>query len=474
MTNICPVILCGGSGTRLWPLSRKHYPKQFINFRFGTLFEKTLSSLESLNHIKPVVVCNEEHRFFVSNLLQEKDKTAKILLEPEGRNTAPAIALAALSVKDVENDPFLLILPSDHLIEQKDIFHSAIMKGLPFVKEGKLITFGVTPTKIETGFGYLQRGEKIVEGIYNLFQFVEKPDEIKAQNFINSGKYLWNSGIFFFRASTYLNELKEVAPEMFEACSQAWDKHIQDPLGFFRPDRQAMLASPSGSIDCILMEKTRNGVMIELNTRWSDLGSWEAFYTNELPDKLGNVIHGDVISQATENCYLNSTQRLLCTIGIKNLIIIETADAILVVDRSHVQDIKKLLIQLEVQGRSEVETHLRVLRPWGSYEILASSLRYKVKKIIVLPGSSLSLQLHRYRTEHWVVVRGIAHVTINDEEHIVETDQSIYIPLATAHRLANYGTQPLEVIEVQAGAYLGEDDIIRLEDIYGRTEAVNS
>lgn len=471
MNNIYPIILCGGSGTRLWPLSREYYPKQFINFGSGTLFENTLSCIASLSNIQnPIIVCNEEHRFFVSKLLQQQNKVATIILESEGKNTAPAIALGVSAANELENDPLILVLPSDHLIGSNSIFHSAVMSGISAAIEGYFVTFGVNPTGPESGFGYLQYGQEVSDGIFKILNFTEKPSKARAKEFLALGNYAWNSGIFLFRASTYLNELELLAPQIFSACKQGWDERTQDPLGFFRPNSQKFLQSPSGSIDYVIMEKTEKLYMVKLETNWSDLGSWESCYNAEAHDSMGNVVSGDVIAQDTENCYLNSTQRLVCALGVKNIIVVETADAVLVVDRNQTQNVKNLLEQLRISGRTESETHIRVFRPWGSYETLFSSTGYKVKKITVSPGAALSLQLHRYRAEHWIVVYGIANVTINKEEHVVKVNQSIYIPVGVEHRLANYGKEPLEVIEVQSGSYVGEDDIIRLEDVYGRTE----
>ena len=328
MNNIYPIILCGGSGTRLWPLSREYYPKQFINFGSGTLFENTLSYLASLSNIQnPIIVCNEEHRFFVSKLLQQQNKVATIILESEGKNTAPAIALGVSAANELEDDPLILVLPSDHLIGSNSIFHSAVMSGISAAIEGYFVTFGVNPTGPESGFGYLQYGQEVSDGIFKILNFTEKPSKARAKEFLALGNYAWNSGIFLFRASTYLNELELLAPQIFSACKQGWDERTQDPLGFFRPNSQKFLQSPSGSIDYVIMEKTEKLYMVKLETNWSDLGSWESCYNAEAHDSMGNVVSGDVIAQDIENCYLNSTQRLVCALGVKNIIVVETADA---------------------------------------------------------------------------------------------------------------------------------------------------
>ncbi len=471
-----PVILCGGSGTRLWPLSRGKHPKQFMDLDGESLFGRTLDRLADLNEAgDPLVVCNEEHRFFAAAIAQAHNVHAEFLLEPEGRNTAPAITLAALAALEADNqpppDPVLLILPSDHKIEPLATFHAAVRSALTVLaaEPDRFMTFGIPPTRAETGFGYLIRGHALPHGGFAVDRFVEKPDRTAAEGLLRSGNCAWNSGIFLFRARAFLAALKELAPAIYSACTQAWDKRRRD-TDFVRPGRDPFLASPANSIDYAVMERVPSVGMIELSASWSDLGSWEAFYDSAPHDASHNAVQGDVIAQDTSHCYLHATHRLIAAIGIHNLAVVETADAVLVLDRSHAQDVKILLESLKIEGRSEADTHVRVFRPWGSYEVVAAGRRYQVKKITVRPGAALSLQLHHHRAEHWVVVAGTAKVTVNAEERLVTEDQAVYIPLGVPHRLENPGRIPLELIEVQSGSYLGEDDIVRFEDCYGRID----
>ncbi len=470
--KICPVILCGGSGKRLWPLSRACYPKQFIDFGSGTLFEQTLDRVGSIPGIsEPIVVCNEEHRCFVFSLLKEHSKKARIILEPEGRNTAPAIALAAFLSQELDKEALLLVLPSDHFIESIDIFHRAIIKAYDVATKGRLVTFGIVPTRPEKGFGYIQPGDILEEGVYTIASFIEKPNTVKAKEFFQSGDYFWNSGMFLFHPSLYLDELKRYDLRMFNACEYSWNNHkIDMHMEFFRPEKEGMALVPSGSIDNIIMEKTKKSCMVVLNTGWSDFGSWEAFYDAGKQDINENVIQGDVVTEDVHGCYINTNHRLLCALGIHDLIIVETEDAVLVVDRERSQEVKDLLEKIQSFGRAETEIHNHVFRPWGSYKVLFSNDQYKVKKIIVYPGESLSLQKHQYRSEHWIVVQGIGHAEVDGSEYIIEKNQSLDIPQSSIHRLKNSNNENLEIIEVQSGSYLGEDDIVRFEDLYGRIE----
>lgn len=473
-----PVILCGGSGTRLWPLSRGKYPKQFMDLGGETLFGRTLERAASIEKIgRPLVVCNEDHRFFAAGILQTHGMQADILLEPEGRNTAPALALAALAA--LENagkhseDVALLVLPSDHAIDPVKVFADAVQTAMQTLTADPEIfmTFGILPTHPETGFGYLVPGEELESGAFRVSRFVEKPNLEQAEALLEAHS-LWNGGIFLFRAKNYLDALRQFAPDILQACEQAWKGRKQD-ADFIRPEKAAFLSSPKNSIDYTVMERVAKVGMVKLSAMWSDLGSWEAFYAITPHDSNGNALRGDVIAKDTSNCYLHSTHRLLASLGVHNLAVIESADAVLVMDRSRSQDVKALLESMKTQGRSEAETHVRVFRPWGSYELISISERYQVKKITVRPGAALSLQLHYHRSEHWVVVKGTARVRVDDKETLINENQSVYIPLGKLHRLENPGCIPLELIEIQSGSYLGEDDIVRFEDRYGRLEEKN-
>lgn len=468
MQNIAPVILCGGSGTRLWPLSRETYPKQFVDMGEGrTLFKDTLlRARRTPGCLEPVVVCNEAHRFYVTAALYECDVRATILLEPAPRNTAPAIALAAFALICNGADPLMLVLPSDHAISDEDAFFKGVASAAALAEQGHIVTFGVTPTSPETGFGYIEQGDALSGG-YRVARFVEKPDATTAGAMLGRGGFLWNSGMFLLRASVYLNELERFAPEIHAACRAAWEGRTTDGA-FCRPDADAFLASPSNSIDYAVMEQTDHAAVVPLSTGWSDLGSWEAFYQAEQADDSGNVCHGDIMTQDAENCYFNAQHRLLTAIGVRDLVVVETSDAVLVAPRQRVQDVKAIVGRLQSAQRAECRQHPRVYRPWGSYETLVMDGRFQVKRIIVNPGAELSLQMHHHRAEHWVVVSGTAEVTNGNEIRLYTENQSTYIPVGTRHRLKNPGAIPLVLIEIQSGAYLGEDDIVRFADVYGR------
>ncbi len=468
MRSIRPVILCGGSGTRLWPLSREMHPKQFIPFDGDTLFGKTLDRIAALPGAEStLVVCNEKHRFFASGIVREKKTDATILLENMPRNTAPAIAMAALAAREDKDDPLLLVLPSDHTIEPVSAFAEAVAKAGPDAEKGMLFTFGVPPTRPETGYGYIQKGKALGDGVFRVARFVEKPDAARAEQLLEEGSYTWNSGIFLFTASAYLAELERFAPAMYAACRAAWATRKTDGA-FVRFAEEAFAAVPSDSIDYAVMEKTDKAGMTELEARWNDLGSWSAFYDEAKHDGADNAAFGDVVIQNARGCYLHSSNRLVAAMDVENVAVVETADAVLVMDRNKTQGVKDLLAGLKKAGRSESDTHLRVYRPWGSYEVLARAERFQVKRIIVNPGGVLSSQYHHHRAEHWVVVRGTARIINGDATMLLGEDQSTYIPLGVTHRLENPGLVPLEIIEVQSGSYLGEDDIVRLEDSYGR------
>lgn len=480
MNQLHSVILCGGSGTRLWPLSRSLYPKQFMDLGGHTLFGDTVDRAVSLPKSgAPLVVCNEAHRFYVAAALQQKEIQGTLLLEPVGRNTAPAIALAAFAALHGASEgvePLLLVLPSDHVLSPLSAFSEAVEKARICAEAGYIVTFGITPTGPETGFGYIRQGRALTfEGVsgdgepygFGVEQFIEKPDLPNAEAMLNEGGYLWNSGMFLFRASVYLRELRTYAPTLFTACRTAWDGRNTD-RDFIRPEAEAFLASPADSIDYAVMERTQLAAVVPLHADWSDLGSWEAFYEAGVHDASGNVCIGDVLVHNVSDCYVHGTRRLVTVLGVSDLVIVETADSVLVADRSQVQDVKRIVDELKRRGRGEAENHPLVHRPWGSYEQLAQGERFQVKRLIVNPGEQLSLQKHHHRAEHWVVVNGTAEVTVGNEVFLYGENQSTYIPLGTVHRLRNPGIIPLVMIEIQSGAYLGEDDIVRLEDTYGR------
>ncbi|WP_028575410.1 mannose-1-phosphate guanylyltransferase/mannose-6-phosphate isomerase [Desulfonatronovibrio hydrogenovorans] len=466
---IVPVIMAGGSGTRLWPLSRKLYPKQFIAFGGElSLLQQTTERLQGLDCAKPLLVCNEEHRFLAAEqMLRVGFEDLSILLEPEGRNTAPAIALAAMQAMKNGQDPILLVLAADHHIKNKDAFQQSVLKGKALAKKDKLVTFGIVPHSPETGYGYIKKGSAVKGDGFEILQFVEKPGSAKAASYLESGEYFWNSGTFMFRAGLYLEELKLHNPGIFEACRAAMDNKTHD-LHFVRVDKKAFLSCPSDSIDYAVLEKTDKGVIVPMDAGWSDVGSWSALWDITPRDENGNALQGDVISQATSNCFIMSEDKLVATLGVENLIVVETRDAVLVADRRKAQDIKSLVLEIEKNKRSEHIIHREVFRPWGSYDCIDVGNRYQVKRITVKPGAKLSVQMHHHRAEHWVVVSGTAKVTNGQESFLVTENQSTYIPVGQTHSLENPGSIPLELIEVQSGSYLGEDDIVRFEDKYGR------
>ena len=470
MTTLFPVILCGGTGSRLWPLSRAGHPKQFIEFGSTSLLADTLARCAGLEHDRLLIVSNEAHRFYVSDTVRNLP-AADIILEPEQRNTAPAIALAALRALEVGGpQPVLLVLPADHRMEPEDVFVRAVRTALPAVEEGRLVTFGITPTSPATGFGYIIRGEALPHGLYEVARFQEKPDAATARRLLDSGEALWNSGMFLFRADVYLEQLRRFRPEMFAAVSAAWQRRTADGR-FLRPDAEAFCASVADSVDYAIMEKTDRAAVIPLPLRWNDLGSWEAFYEISPHDAEGNARQGDVMTEGCRNCYLHSTGRLVAAVGVEDVAVVETRDAVLVARRDRVQEVKNIVQRLEAAKRPEHALHPRVCRPWGSYERLAAGDRFQVKHIVVNPGGELSLQKHYHRAEHWVVVGGVAEVTLNDSVRVVTENESIYIPQGSLHRLRNPGKLPLLLIEIQTGGYLGEDDIVRVSDIYGRADA---
>lgn len=468
---IIPVILSGGSGSRLWPLSRETYPKQFLPLvDQHTLLQSTALRIAGLAGVTaPLVVCNEEHRFMVAEQLRAVGiQPAAVILEPVGRNTAPAVAVAALHAQNQGADPILLILPADHVISDVAGFRAAVLQVAPHAEAGRLITFGIVPTAPETGYGYIEAGARLDElGVCAVERFVEKPDLATARNYLETGGYSWNSGMFMFRASAFLAELERLAPAMLTASQQAIAAGYAD-TDFLWLDREAFAACPKDSIDYAVMEKTRQAVVMPLAVGWNDVGSWSALWEVGGHDADSNILRGDVISLDTHNTYVHAASRLVATIGVEDLVVVETADAVLVASKAQVQEVKTVVNQLQASQRPESRVHRKVYRPWGCYDAIDAEARFQAKRIMVRPGASISLQMHHHRAEHWVVVSGTARVTRGDEEFLLTENQSAYIPVGVQHRLSNPGKIPLEIIEVQSGSYLGEDDIVRFEDVYGR------
>jgi len=468
---LIPVILSGGSGSRLWPLSREMYPKQLLPLVNDTtmLQDTALRTAGIADITPPMVVCNEEHRFMVAEQLRQLDMPASaVILEPCGRNTAPAIAVAALEGLAQGANPLLLVLPADHVIKDVERFQAAVAAGVPLAAAGKLATFGVVPTSAETGYGYIKAGEPLDAGGYRIERFVEKPNRATAEQYLASGDYYWNSGMFMFSAQRYLDELEQFAPQMLAACREAYSQVTRDK-DFTRLGAEAFARCPSDSIDYAVMEKTADAVVIPLDAGWNDVGSWSALWEIGARDDAGNVVKGDVLLQGVSNSYIAAQSRLVAAVGVCDHVIVETADAVLVAHKDHVQEVKTIVNLLNTQARPESVFHRKVYRPWGAYESVDVDERFQVKRITVNPGASLSLQMHHHRAEHWIVVKGTARVTREAEVVLLAENQSIYIPLGVAHRLENPGVIPLELIEVQSGSYLGEDDIVRFEDTYGRS-----
>jgi mannose-1-phosphate guanylyltransferase/mannose-6-phosphate isomerase len=471
---LTPVILSGGAGTRLWPLSRELYPKQLLALTGSrTMLQQTVMRVEGLTTAAPVLVCNEAHRFLVAEQLRQLKVSARAtILEPFGRNTAPAIALAAhaalrgLAADANAVDPVLLVLPADHVIRDVPAFHRAARAALSAAESGKLVTFGIIASGPETGYGYIQRGSAL-GATFAIARFVEKPSPQLARSFVASGDYYWNSGMFLFRARRYLQELARFAPEMARICETAFREAKAD-LDFTRIDPASFEACPADSIDYAVMEKTADAVMIPLDAAWSDVGSWSSLHEASDADAHGNVSFGDVITEDTHGSFLYSESRLVAAVGVKDHVIVETKDAVLVAPKQRVQDVKKLVLQLKERGRYEHSLHREVFRPWGSYDSIENGPRFQVKRLKIKPGAALSLQMHHHRAEHWVVVAGTARITRGEEVFLLEENQSSYIPIGVKHRIENPGMIALEIIEVQSGSYLGEDDIVRFEDVYGR------
>ena len=471
---LVPVVLSGGSGTRLWPMSRRLYPKQFISLiGKGSLFQATIKRLHGIRQTQPaIVVCNQEHRFMAAESLRQINaEDARIILEPVAKNTAPAIAIAALEACEQYGDAQLLVLPADHMIQDVATFRGVVHDGCQAVTQGHLVTFGVVPTEPQTGYGYIRQGKPLpIEGchspIFTVDAFVEKPDRSTAEQYLSGGGYLWNSGIFLFKASTYLRELKHYAADVYAASSAAYQGRSAD-LEFVRLQTAAFEQSPSISIDYAVMENTPNAAVIPMDAGWSDVGSWHSLWEIESANESDNIVVGDVLTEDCRGCYLHASHRLVAGIGVEDLVVVETADAVLVARKERAQDVRKIVDKLTSAARREAELHRKVYRPWGTYEDIDVSDRLQVKRIMVHPSHSLSLQMHHHRSEHWVVVKGTARVTCDDRVFLLGENESTYIPCGAKHRLENPGKIPLELIEVQSGAYLGEDDIVRFDDDYG-------
>ncbi len=468
---IWPVLLSGGSGTRLWPMSRRDRPKQFLSLVTDkSLFQDTLARAEIVcSGQLPIVVCSEAHRFLVAEQLREQGLTgAEIVLEPAARNTAPAIALAALVALARGQDPLLLVLPSDHAIEDQAAFKAAVEQAASYASKGRLVAFGVVPLRPETGYGYIRGGAPLdASGARPIAEFVEKPDQERARAYVDSGDYFWNSGMFLFRASRYVEELEEYAPEIAAVCRQALNSASRD-LDFLRIAPEAFESCPSDSVDYAVMERTKDAVVVPLDAGWSDVGTWSAIWGLAKVEGDGNLLRGEAYAVDVRNSLIHSSGRVVAAVGVEDLVIVETSDAVLVAHRDRVQAVREAVVCLTEAGRQEAHCHRQVYRPWGNYDSVDAGQRFQVKRITVNPGACLSLQMHYHRAEHWVVVSGTAKVTCGDQVVLLTENQSTYIPPGTRHRLENPGKIPLELIEVQSGSYLGEDDIIRYDDNYGR------
>ena len=463
-----PVILSGGSGTRLWPLSRRHYPKQFLPLVSNhTMIQETLLRLTGIAGLKaPIAVCNEDHRFMMAEQLREIDISPNaIILEPLGRNTAPAVALAALTA--ISEDDVLLILPADHVIEDVVAFQHAVNQAKELAEQGYLVTFGIVPTEPETGYGYIKLSTENVGPAYTVASFVEKPNLETAQGYLKSGDYYWNSGMFAFKASSFLSELQKFNPKMLEKCQEAL-KGAQIDMDFVRLDKEIFAACPSDSVDYAVMEKTEKAVVIPMDAAWNDVGSWSALWEVTEKDAFGNAIMGDVFTVDTQNSFIHAHSKLVTVVGLSDVVVVETDDAVMIAAKDRVQDVKDIVDQLKAQGRTEADIHRKAYRPWGHYDLVDTGERHQTKRIVVKPGGKLSLQKHHHRAEHWVVVKGTALITKGDEQILITENESTYIPLGIVHCLENPGVIPLEIVEVQSGSYLGEDDIIRFNDVYGR------
>ena len=474
MTEVLPVILSGGSGTRLWPASRSMYPKQLL----AIAGEKTMLQATALRtsamrtvglqraELRHLIVSNEAHRFSIAEQMNAIEKRAQIILEPEGRNTAPAIALAALHARSVNPDIVLLVMPADHVIRDVSAFMLAVAMGMDAAKAGKMVTFGIVPSAPETGYGYIKASQDGNAPVA-VEKFVEKPDDATAARYLREGGYFWNSGMFLLRASSYLDELRQLAPDIYAACEKSMASKSLDG-DFVRPDAKAFAACPSDSIDYAVMEKSQSAMMVPLDAGWSDVGSWSALHNVSARDEFGNSLFGDALALDCKDTFVQAESRLVATVGLRNTIIVETKDAVLVADKERSQNVKALVDTLKAQGREEIRLHRQVFRPWGSYDSIDCAENFQVKRLVVKPGAVLSLQKHAHRSEHWIVVKGKALITRNDEEFELGVNESTYVAIGDVHRIANPYDEPAQIIEVQCGEYLGEDDIVRLDDNYGR------
>lgn len=480
MHSLIPVILCGGSGTRLWPLSREQYPKQLLPLlnNEDSLLQATARRMEGITGVQlgtTMVVCNEEYRFVIAEQLRVMNNAASILLEPVGRNTAPALTLAALAVMQGGDDPILLVMPADHVITDTTAFHSVVHKSIKLAAEGAIITFGITPDSPETGYGYIQSGAAFEkDGFFYIERFVEKPDFDAAQSYLDAGSYLWNSGLFMMRASVWISAIGYCRSDILMACQTAWNQNSVDGE-FLRVERLAFEQCPADSIDYAVMENITTdadslptGIVIPFSAGWSDVGAWDSLWQILPKDNKGNVSRGDVLLHDCHGSLVIAENRLVACVGVEDMVVVETPDAVLVAHKDKTQDVKKIVASLKHEKRAEGQLHRKIFRPWGWYDCVDIGKRFQVKRIVVKPGASLSLQMHHHRAEHWIVVSGTAQVTRGDTKYLVSENESTFIPLGTRHRLENPGSVPLEIIEVQSGSYLGEDDIVRFEDVYGR------
>ncbi|EOB4237478.1 mannose-1-phosphate guanylyltransferase/mannose-6-phosphate isomerase [Raoultella planticola] len=468
-----PVIMAGGTGSRLWPMSRELYPKQFLQLKGNnTMLQETVLRLNGLEFDSPLVICNEQHRFLVAEQLRKINHLSQnIILEPVGRNTAPAIALAAFSAIVRGEDPILLVLAADHVIENKTAFHEAIKQALPLAEQGELVTFGIVPQSPETGYGYIQRGECLSADDkvgYRVDRFVEKPDLSTAQKYLNSGQYYWNSGMFMFKASKYLNELSSFRPDIYIACESSMQHSFLDNgQDFIRVNSDTFNLCPEESVDYAVMEKTQSAVVVPLDASWNDVGSWSALWDVNIKNEQNNVLIGDIFTHDTHDCYINTDEKFIASVGVKDLVIVSTKDAVLVIDKNKVQDVKKVVEYLKNNDRHEHRVHRQSYKPWGYSDKVVSEKSYKVNRVVVKPGGQFSLQQHHHRSEHWVILSGTAKVTLEERTFLLTENQSTFIPIGATHMLENPGKIPLEVLEIQSGSYLNEDDIVRLKDHYG-------